>query len=95
STQGAGSTSPAPIRSVTVQRGDTLWAITRERFGDGILYVRLFEANRDLIRDPDLIYPGQVFTIPEQYVMSFAAPVLSLPALARNLPVSTLCSVPQ
>ncbi|GAB4545158.1 MAG: LysM peptidoglycan-binding domain-containing protein [Ruegeria sp.] len=55
----------APIRSVTVQKGDTLWAISRERFGDGILYVRLVEANRDLIRDPDLIYPGQVFTIPE------------------------------
>ncbi len=54
-----------PIRSVTVQKGDTLWAISRERFGDGILYVRLFDANRDLIRDPDLIYPGQVFTIPE------------------------------
>lgn len=54
-----------PIRSVTVQRGDTLWAISRERFGDGILYVRLFEANRDSIRDPDLIYPGQIFTIPE------------------------------
>lgn len=53
------------IRSVTVQRGDTLWAISRDRFGDGILYVRLFEANRDLIRDPDLIYPGQIFTIPE------------------------------
>ncbi|WP_171167538.1 LysM peptidoglycan-binding domain-containing protein [Ruegeria sp. HKCCA0370] len=53
------------IRSVTVQRGDTLWAISRDRFGDGVLYVRLFEANRDLIRDPDLIYPGQVFTIPE------------------------------
>ncbi|MCA0927457.1 LysM peptidoglycan-binding domain-containing protein [Ruegeria profundi] len=55
----------APIRSVTVQRGDTLWAISRERFGDGILYVRLFEANRDSIRDPDLIYPGQIFTIPD------------------------------
>ncbi|SHE55096.1 LysM domain-containing protein [Ruegeria intermedia] len=55
----------APIRSVTVQKGDTLWAISRERYGDGILYVRLVEANRDLIRDPDLIYPGQVFTIPE------------------------------
>ncbi|WP_424833269.1 LysM peptidoglycan-binding domain-containing protein [Ruegeria sp.] len=54
-----------PIRSVTVQKGDTLWAISRERFGDGILYVRLFEANRDSIRDPDLIYPGQIFTIPE------------------------------
>ncbi|MES0860823.1 LysM peptidoglycan-binding domain-containing protein [Ruegeria sp. SCPT10] len=54
-----------PIRQVTVQKGDTLWAISRERFGDGVLYVRLFDANRDLIRDPDLIYPGQIFTIPE------------------------------
>jgi len=62
----AGEEPPAsPIRSVTVQKGDTLWAISRERFGDGILYVRLFEANRDSIRDPDLIYPGQIVTIPE------------------------------
>lgn len=53
------------IRAVTVQRGDTLWAISRERYGKGILYVKVFEANRDQIRDPDLIYPGQVFTIPE------------------------------
>ncbi|WP_037310065.1 LysM peptidoglycan-binding domain-containing protein [Ruegeria halocynthiae] len=53
------------IRSVTVQEGDTLWALSRERFGDGVLYVKLFEANRGAIRDPDLIYPGQVFTIPE------------------------------
>lgn len=58
-------TGTPPIRSVTVQKGDTLWAISRERFGDGILYVKLFEANRDAIRDPDLIYPGQIFTIPE------------------------------
>jgi len=58
-------TGTLPIRSVTVQKGDTLWAISRERFGDGILYVRLFEANREAIRDPDLIYPGQIFTIPE------------------------------
>lgn len=60
-----GADQSTPIRSVTVQKGDTLWAISRERFGDGVLYVRLFDANRDLIRDPDLIYPGQVFTIPE------------------------------
>lgn len=49
----------------TVQRGATLWAIAREELGDGILYVAVYEANRDLIRDPDLIYPGQVFRIPE------------------------------
>lgn len=53
------------IRAVTVQKGDTLWAISRERYGDGVLYVRVFEANRDAIRNPDLIYPGQVFNIPE------------------------------
>lgn len=53
------------IRAVTVQKGDTLWAISRERYGTGFLYVRVFEANRDNIRDPDLIYPGQVFTIPD------------------------------
>ena len=50
---------------VTVQPGFTLWAISRERYGKGILYVRVFNANRDRIRDPDLIYPGQVFSLPE------------------------------
>lgn len=53
------------IAAVTVQPGSTLWAISRERYGEGILYVRVFEANRDRIRDPDLIYPGQVFTLPQ------------------------------
>ena len=49
----------------TVQPGNTLWAIARERYGEGILYVAVFEANKDLIRDPDLIYPGQIFRLPE------------------------------
>ncbi|WP_164661174.1 LysM peptidoglycan-binding domain-containing protein [Tropicibacter sp. Alg240-R139] len=53
------------IRAVTVQKGDTLWAISRARYGDGVLYVKVFEANRGAIRNPDLIYPGQVFNIPE------------------------------
>jgi LysM repeat protein len=53
------------IRAVTVQKGDTLWAISRERYGEGILYVRVFEANRTNIRNPDLIYPGQVFALPD------------------------------
>jgi nucleoid-associated protein YgaU len=55
---------PAPV-TVTVQPGFTLWAIARGRWGDGNMYVQVFEANRDRIRDPDLIYPGQVFTIPD------------------------------
>ncbi|WP_210527470.1 Ig-like domain-containing protein [Rubellimicrobium arenae] len=48
----------------TVQPGNTLWAIARERYGEPLMYVRVFEANRDRIRDPDLIYPGQVFVLP-------------------------------
>lgn len=55
----------AAVKVVTVQPGNTLWAIARESYGEGLLFVRLFEANRDRIRDPDLIYPGQIFTIPE------------------------------
>lgn len=55
---------PAPI-TITVQPGLTLWAIARENFGDGVMYVQVFEANRDKIKDPDLIYPGQVFTVPK------------------------------
>ncbi len=55
---------PAPV-SVTVQPGFTLWQIATERLGAGTRYVQVFEANRDQIRDPDLIYPGQVFAIPQ------------------------------
>ncbi len=49
---------------VTVQPGNTLWGIARNNYGDGVLYVRVFDANKDRIRNPDLIYPGQVFSIP-------------------------------
>ncbi|HEX9857536.1 MAG TPA: LysM peptidoglycan-binding domain-containing protein, partial [Paracoccaceae bacterium] len=54
---------PAPV-TVTVQPGYTLWRIAKDNFGRGVMYVQVFEANRDKIRDPDLIYPGQVFTVP-------------------------------
>lgn len=56
----------APVRQVTVQPGSTLWAIARDRYGEGVMYLRVFEANKDLIRNPDLIYPGQVFAVPEE-----------------------------
>lgn len=55
---------PPPPVTVTVQPGFTLWGIAQERMGEGIMYVQVFEANRDKIKDPDLIYPGQVFTVP-------------------------------
>lgn len=51
--------------SRTIQPGATLWAIAEERYGNGVFYLKVFEANRDTIRDPDLIYPGQVFSIPD------------------------------
>jgi hypothetical protein len=54
----------APV-TVTVQPGFTLWQIASEQLGAGPRYVQVFEANKDQIRDPDLIYPGQVFAIPE------------------------------
>ena len=53
------------VATRTVQPGATLWAIAEERYGAGVLYVTVFEANRDRIRNPDLIYPGQVFVLPE------------------------------
>lgn len=61
----APSVSPVRINIVTVQPGNTLWAIARKRYGDGLLYVQVFEANRDKIKNPDLIYPGQLFDLPD------------------------------
>ncbi len=57
---------PEPVKAqvITVQPGFTLWGIASKSYGDGILYVRVYEANKDQIRNPDLIYPGQVFTVP-------------------------------
>jgi len=53
-------------RHYTVKPGDTLWAIAQSYYGDGAKYPVIFEANRDLLKDPNKIYPGQVLTIPRQ-----------------------------
>lgn len=50
---------------ITVQPGANLWTIARARYGRGVDYILIHEANRDRIRDPDLIYPGQIFDLPE------------------------------
>lgn len=50
---------------IVVQPGDTLWAIAENRYGSGVRYSVIYQANSARIRDPDLIFPGQVFTIPE------------------------------
>jgi nucleoid-associated protein YgaU len=56
--------SVASATTVIVQPGNSLWRIARRRYGSGWDYTVIYEANRDQIRNPDLIYPGQVFTLP-------------------------------
>jgi len=51
---------------VIVQPGNSLWRIARRSYGEGQLYSVIYEANRDQIRDADLIYPGQVFSVPSK-----------------------------
>ena len=51
---------------VVIQPGDNLWTIARRTYGQGWEYTLIYRANRDQIRDPDLIYPGQVFVVPEE-----------------------------
>ena len=50
---------------VVVQPGTNLWTLARIHYGSGVLYTQIFTANRELIRDPNLIYPGQIFALPE------------------------------
>jgi len=51
--------------NVIVQPGNNLWVIARRAYGDGFQYTVIYEANGDQIRDPDLIYPGQIFRVPD------------------------------
>lgn len=51
---------------IVVQPGNSLWRIARRVYGAGIRYTVIYQANRDMIRDPDLIYPGQIFALPEK-----------------------------
>ncbi|MEJ6394903.1 LysM peptidoglycan-binding domain-containing protein [Gymnodinialimonas sp. 2305UL16-5] len=50
---------------ITVQPGFTLWGIADQTFGEGLLYVQIFEENQDQISDPNWIFPGQIFRLPD------------------------------
>ncbi|WP_159593702.1 LysM peptidoglycan-binding domain-containing protein [Chelativorans xinjiangense] len=52
--------------AVIIRRGDTLWHISRRVYGHGIRYTTIYLANQDQIRDPDRIWPGQIFALPER-----------------------------
>jgi len=55
---------PAPERTYTVESGDTLWKIAEQMYGNGSHYMKIFEANADLLEHPDRIFPGQELKIP-------------------------------
>jgi len=60
-----GGAAPASAgKSYTVKAGDTLSKISKEHFGDANDYMRIFNANKDQLTDPDKIKPGQVLKIP-------------------------------
>lgn len=52
------------VEYYTIQSGDSLWAIAQKHLGNGNDYTKIFEANKEVIKNPDLIYPGQKIRIP-------------------------------
>jgi len=73
-TAGSSSTAPAPIappptapapRTYTVEKGDTLSKIAKHHYGDANKWRKIFDANTDILKDPDRIFPGQVLKIPD------------------------------
>ena len=57
---------PAAAADYTVQKGDSLWKIARDQLGSGARWNEIYEANRDVVRDPNLIYVGQTLSIPTE-----------------------------
>jgi LysM repeat protein len=52
--------------AVIIRRGDSLWRISRRVYGRGVRYSTIYLANQTQIEDPDRIWPGQVFKVPEK-----------------------------
>lgn len=67
---GSSSTAPSPAtpasttKTYVVQKGDSLSKIAKHEYGNANDWRKIFEANKDIIKDPDLIYPGQTLKIP-------------------------------
>jgi nucleoid-associated protein YgaU len=57
--------SPSGAATYTVRQGDTLSKIAKTHLGDANAYMKIFEANRDQLKDPDTIKPGQVLRMPQ------------------------------
>ena len=66
SSSAPGSTpAPASRRTYTVVTGDSLSKIAKRTYGDATRWRAIYELNKDIIKNPDLIFPGQVLTLPE------------------------------
>ena len=67
---GSSSTAPTPaaptpaVKTYVVKKGDSLSKIAKHEYGNANDWRKIFEANRDIIKDPDLIFPGQTLKIP-------------------------------
>jgi nucleoid-associated protein YgaU len=54
------------IEYYTIEKGDTLWKVASKFYGKGNLYTQIFEANKEVIKDPNRIFPGQKIRIPKK-----------------------------
>lgn len=65
-TSSVDSTAEVVNRTHTVEKGDTLSKIAKEHLGDANAWRQIFDANRDVLEDPDKIYPGQTLKLPDR-----------------------------
>jgi nucleoid-associated protein YgaU len=72
--------------AVIIRRGDTLWQISRRVYGHGVRYSTIYLANQDQIEDPDLIWPGQIFAVPQQTEKGETANMKAIASQATEMP---------
>lgn len=72
--------------AVIIRRGDSLWRISRRVYGHGLRFSTIYLANQDQIRDPDRIWPGQVFKVPEKTADGATADLNALGEQATTAP---------
>ncbi|WP_027053327.1 LysM peptidoglycan-binding domain-containing protein [Mesorhizobium erdmanii] len=75
--------------AVIIRRNDTLWRISRRVYGHGVRYSTIYLANQDQIRDPNRIWPGQVFKVPEKSKEGEAADLKAMGEQATTAPTKT------
>ncbi|TIM20302.1 MAG: LysM peptidoglycan-binding domain-containing protein, partial [Mesorhizobium sp.] len=75
--------------AVIIRRNDTLWRISRRVYGHGVRFSTIYLANQDQISDPDRIWPGQVFKVPEKSKEGEAADLKAMGEQATTAPAKT------